>query len=443
MPPKKGKKNPNEPVPIPEDTYLRARKLIDLKSAPKAPKGPLTNEEWCIQPAFHTMPEFKQVIHYWQQCAIVKFEERLGVKPPSRLKTVDSDEVIKKKWTRKEITEVFKYLKSQVKQANKRSGQFLKQLEKKEKKETKRQNLLNQIANTTELMNEELRSSRRFTEKQQLFDKRYMLGTKLGETCSTNNTLIVMEASEKQAAYVDEMKDEVSKLLNTVVAETGETFNLATFTGSAVNTWCAQYQNKEDPKKGMADSLKWLNKALNPKSMNSQPFPPDYASMINKFTAEGVPLPSRLFLCVSKRPEGSEDETLEIVRDIRSNRKPPSKNDPVFPINVVAFDPSAVGDTDEVRFFEELAGEKGSFMFDTSQDDLLALDKMLKAVAVKTKQLAKLNKKLDKMEDLSEQVAEDRKLLQVQLALQRMLESDFEVTNWALTNETPVEQPEI
>merc|ERR1712157_675911 len=89
----------------------------------------------------------------------------------------------------------------------------------------------------------------------------------------------------------------------------------------------------------------------------------------------------------------------------------------------------------EIKFFEELAGDKGSFMFDTSQEDLLALDKMLKAVGVKKKQLDKLNKKLDKLEDLSEKVAEDRKLLQVQIALQKMLESDFEICNWALKTE--------
>merc|ERR1711941_64975 len=121
----------------------------------------------------------------------------------------------------------------------------------------------------------------------------------------------------------------------------------------------------------------------------------------------------------------------------------PAKGQPVLPINVVAFDPSLVGDDEEQKFFDEVAGENGSFMIDTSAEDLVALDKMLKAVAVKKKQLDKLNKKLDKLEDLSEKVAEDRKLLQVQIALQKMLESDYEICNWALTNETPVSGPAI
>merc|ERR1712083_305844 len=129
--------------------------------------------------------------------------------------------------------------------------------------------------------------------------------------------------------------------------------------------------------------------------------------------------------------------------ELRATRQPPLKNHPVLPINVVAFDPQAVGDQAEVKFFEEFASDKGSFMFDTSQEDLQALDKMLKAVGVKKKQLDKLNKKLDKLEDLSERVAEDRKLLQVQIALQKLLESDFEVINWALTNEAPAAGPAI
>jgi len=81
-------------------------------------------------------------------------------------------------------------------------------------------------------------------------------------------------------------------------------------------------------------------------------------------------------------------------------------------------------------------------MFDTSQEDLKALDMMLKSVATKTKQLAKLNKKLDKLEDLSEQCDGDRQLLQMQLALQKLLDSDYEVVNWALTVEQPVEKTE-
>lgn len=429
---------------MPEDSFNRGKKLIELKSAPKPPKGELTQEEWCVQPAFHSLPEFKQAIHYWQQCATVKYDERLNIKAPSRLKNIESEDVVKKRWTRKEITDVFKDLKKQVKQGTKRSGQFLKQLEKKEKKEEKRWKLVQQIKDVEEQMSEELRSSRRFAGKQLLFEPKYMTGSKLGEACPSKNVLIVIEASDKMAAWADECKEECLKLLNTVIQPSEcETFNIATFSVAGVNTWCPQFQPKEDPKKGFADSLKWLGKAMNPKAMNSQPFPPDYVGMLNKFTAEGTPLPTHIFLCVSRSPDDTNADIIALIQELRATRQPPLKNSPVLPINVVAFDPQAVGDTVESKFFEDLAGEKGSFMFDTSQEDLQALDKMLKAVGVKKKQLDKLNKKLDKLEDLSERVAEDRKLLQVQIALQKMLESDYEICNWALTNEAPAPGPAI
>lgn len=90
-----------------------------------------------------------------------------------------------------------------------------------------------------------------------------------------------------------------------------------------------------------------------------------------------------------------------------------------------------------------MAGPSGSFLIDTSADDLIQLDKMLKSVQVKKKQLDKLNKKLEKMEDLSARLEEDRSLLQMQIALQRMLENDYNITDWALKNEEVVPEPEI
>lgn len=446
MPPKGKKKDPNAPTLIPEDTYVRAKKLMELKVAPKAPKGggiDLTSEEWCIPPAFHSIAEFKQAIIFWQQCAIVQYKERMDLKAVSRMKYVDDDEkAAKKPHPNKEIKDMFKFLKSQAKQATKRTGQFLKQLEKKEKKELKRETLLQNIANVDKQMNEELKASRNFVEKQDLFGK-YMTGSKLGDKGPRKNALIVMELSDKQAAWADEMKDEVIKLLNTVIDEDTESFNLATFNATGVNTWCPQFQSKTDPKKGLADSLKWLNKNCSAKAAGPHAFPPDYIGMLQKFTAEGQSPPFRIFLCCSRSPEGATSSTLAIMKQLRQDMDPPGKGEPVLPINVVAFDPTIVGDEDEKNFFEALAGPNGSSMIDTSAEDLAALDKMLKAVQVKKKQLDKLNKKLLKMEDLSERVAEDRRLLQVQIALQSMLQSDMELCDWALKNEAPVVVPDI
>jgi len=220
--------------------------------------------------------------------------------------------------------------------------------------------------------------------------------------------------------------------------------NIATFSGSNVTTWCPQYQSKSDPKKGLADSLKWLNKNFSAKTAGAQSFPPDWCAMLNKFTAEGTQPPWRIFACCSRSPEGQgTNDALELIKDLRTNMDSPAKNEPILPINVVAFDPTTVGDDDEKAFFDTVAGENGRFMIDTSQEDLIALDKMLKAVQVKKKQLDKLNKKLDKMEDLSEPVNQNRELLQMQIALQTMLANDFEIIDWALKNEAVPAGPEI
>jgi len=259
---KKGK-DPNAPTLIPEDTFVRVKKLVELKVAPKAPKGELTAEEWCIPPAVHSTAEFKSTIHYWQQTGIVRYTEQKQLQVPSRMRAVESEATVKKPHPRKEIQDLFKYAKGQVKQATKRTAQFLKQMEKKEGKELKRQALLQQIQEVDSQMNEELRSARRFVEKQKLFDKDQMYGSKLCLDCKAprKNALIILESSDKQAQWIDETKDEVTKLLNTVIAEGEcESINIATFSGGSVSAWCPSFQSKSDPKKGLADSLKWLNK---------------------------------------------------------------------------------------------------------------------------------------------------------------------------------------
>eukprot|EP00440_Ansanella_granifera_P057976 gb/GFBE01062847.1/.p1 GENE.gb/GFBE01062847.1/~~gb/GFBE01062847.1/.p1 ORF type:complete len:444 (+),score=147.20 gb/GFBE01062847.1/:1-1332(+) len=440
---KGGKKDPNAPTLVPEDTFQRAKKLVDLKVAMKQPKGEFTSEEWCIPPSFHSTPEFKQTIQFWQQCAIVQHHER-GMKVPSRMKSLaDPSKCEKKAHPRKEIQDLFKFLKSMNKQATKRTGQFLKQLEKKEGKEVKRETLLKQIHDVDEQMNEELRSSRKFVDRQQLFEKKYMVGSKLGEQAPRKNALILIEQSDVQSAWVDETKDEIVKFINGVIEPECETFNLAMFSGSTVTPWCPQFQSKTDPKKGLADALKWLNKQFSAKSCGAQSFPPDWCGAINKYTAEGTAMPWRIYICCSRSPEGANKEIIDLVANLRANNDAPAKGEPVLPINIVAFDPSIVGNEDEKAFFTEIAGPNGSSLIDTSQEDLLALDKMLKAVQVKRKQLDKLNKKLDKMEDLSERVAEDRSLLQMQIALNNMLANDLELCDWALKNEEEPPAPDI
>merc|ERR1711964_153869 len=104
-------------------------------------------------------------------------------------------------------------------------------------------------------------------------------------------------------------------------------------------------------------------------------------------------------------------------------------------IRVVCFDPETEGDEGVAAFFKKLGGEESmhsSFMVDTSQEDCMGMDKYLKSVAAKRKQLDKLRKKLEKMEDLSEKVSTDRKLLRSQQSLERLLTNDFEVIDAAM-----------
>lgn len=445
---KKGKKkDPNAPTLVAEDTILRIKKLQELKVAIKAPKPgqPYTSEEFCIPPVIHGDKEFKQIIHYWQNCAVVHYAER-DMKVPSRLKEFEDDaKTVKKHFPRKEIQAWWKWLKKFTKQATKQTGKFMKQMDKKEAKETKRMNLLKQITDVDLVMNDELRASRKFVGRQELFEKKYMIGSKLGEHAPAKDALILIEQSDKMAQFVDEAKDEVSKLLNEVVNVECETFNLGVFNSGGQTTWCPQFQSKNDPKKGLADAIKWLGKNVSVKTCNPQAFPPDWGAMLAKFTGEGVKPPWRIFLCCSRPPPDTEvrGTILEKVEELRKTLPPPQKNSPVLPINVVAFDPEVVGEQADKDFLGNIAGENGQFAIDTSQEDLLALDKMLKSVQTKKKQFDKLNKKLDKMEDLSEQVAEFRQLFQMQIALQRMLESDLEICDFALKREEPVTVPDI
>eukprot|EP00928_Gymnodinium_smaydae_P087994 TRINITY_DN72155_c0_g1_i1.p1 TRINITY_DN72155_c0_g1~~TRINITY_DN72155_c0_g1_i1.p1 ORF type:complete len:448 (+),score=160.80 TRINITY_DN72155_c0_g1_i1:93-1436(+) len=447
MAPKAKKKNPNEPVLVPEDAFVRVTKLKDLKVAVKPPKGEFTREELCIAPPFQLQlgADFKQAVGYWDNCATIHYAERKVLQAPTRMKIVETEAAQKKPHTRKEIGDLLKWQKSFVKQSVKRTGQFLKQLEKREAKETKRNNLLKQIGDVDTLMNEELRAARRFSETQEIFLKKYMIGSKLGETCPKKQALIILELSEKQQPFVDEAKEEVLKLLNQVIRIEGgsATIQLATFSAAGVNVWMPSvpFQSKDDPKKGIDDAIKWLNKMFSPKTCGPQAFPPDWTAMLNKFAGPDTPLPYRIYMCCSRKPNESQ-EVLALLETLRQ-QDPPAKNEPVLPINVVAFDPGIVGDEEEKAFFEAVAGPHGSFLIDTTAEDLVALDKMLKAVAVKKKQLDKLNKKLDKMEDLSEKVLEDKELFQTQVALQRLLENDYELLDWALKNETPIPGPEI
>merc|ERR1712151_183842 len=176
---------------------------------------------------------FKEVVQYWKQCAIVSYAERVEMKEkaPTRMKIIDTDGANKKPHPRKEIQDLLKFLKSLCKQATKRTGQFLKNLEKKEGKETKREGLNKQYDDTEDWMNKELKRARDFANAQGLFDRKYMIGSKLGDAAPKQRILIVLELSDKLATFVDEAKEEVRRLLYEVINpdENTTTLNIGLF----------------------------------------------------------------------------------------------------------------------------------------------------------------------------------------------------------------------
>jgi len=318
---------------------------------------------------------------------------------------------------------------------SKRTAQFLKQLEKKEGKETKREVLAKSIAELDEEMNEEIRRARAFAESQELFKKKYMVGSKLGDIAPEKNGLIIMEISDRQSLWLNEMKDEVTKLMTEVLSSS--TVNLATFSATSVQTWCPDFQNLGDAKKGLADAMKWLTKTVTRKACMAQPGPPDLLALLKRFIREGVNnRPTRIYMCCAGSFSADKDALLKGLHNLRQEINPDAADgDPVLPFNIVAFDPNLVGKMDENDFFNEIATPHGSFMIDTSKEDLAALDRMLKSVQKKKKLLEKHTRKLEKMEVLSDHVVEDRRLLNAQIALQRMLENDLEILEFALKNE--------
>lgn len=297
------KRDPNSDVVVPEDAYLRVRKLCDQKIQNKPPKGDLNEEAWSIPPVNHSMPEFKQIIQYWKQCAVVQYAERKELKTPTLKRHVCPADIplpTRKKF--KEMTELFKFMKTTTKQADKRTGQFLKQLQKKEKKEDKRKSLVLQIENFEKLLNEESRKAVDFA-KQHNFEGMFPPDPK--------------EVEKAQALLEAEKEKKSSSKMSAV-----------------------------------------------------HPAPP-----------EGE----------EKAPEPEKEKEEEAV-----------------PVNVE---------------FE--------------------IDRYLKTINGYKKKIAALTKKLDKMEDLSSMVDEDRKNLLVQLALQAMLAEDKDIIDWAMNNTEPPPAPDV
>merc|ERR1712070_477064 len=96
-----------------------------------------------------------------------------------------------------------------------------------------------------------------------------------------------------------------------------------------------------------------------------------------------------------------------------------------LPTSVVSYEPEVEGDFSQEEFFAELVGPEGHFQVDTSKQGMEMVDKTLADVKKKKKQFDKFNKKLGKMEDMSEKLSEFKSLLYQQVSVENLVRNDW------------------
>lgn len=182
---------------------------------------------------------------------------------------------------------------------------------------------------------------------------------------------------------------------------------------------------KEWKKKGSADCQKWFQKQFTPKAGAAAPWPPDWLAMVEKLVEDEENLPSAVFVACSKAPMPLRDP-LNRMTDVRTLKDLP------LPMEVVSYDPEVEGDFNQEEFFAELVGPEGHFQVDTSKQGMEMVDKTLADVKKKKKQFDKFNKKLGKMEDMSDKLKDYKGLLYKQISIENLLRNDWILHEQAL-----------
>jgi len=442
------KKDPNAPIVVHDDACVRTKRILDLKIAPKPPKGDLTVDDTSVPPAFHNDAVLKPNVEYWLKAGVVRYADRKSAQPPSTLTPrpatsggCKAEDNLKQR-PRKEVQDLMKALKKLVTQAEKRTGLFLKQLEKNEAKVMKREALRIKIEDLDKAMNDELRRLRRFAAEQKIFSPEFVQGSKFGDKAPRKNVLICCELSERQSKWMDEVKDEVTKFVNGTINPQVDAFNIGILTDSGMECWMGAYQSPKDAKKGSGDALKWLGKNLNPKFCAGRG-DPDWTHLLahagicdeqGSILAPGAAgeTASTVFFAISRPPSGNTAK--KILATVQEHRQA-SKTGYGVPFRLIGFDPAILEDESMQQFLAEMGGPKGKYMVDTSQDDLQKIDQYLNSVKAKRKQLEKLNKQFEKLEDLSGKLDSDRKLLSQQIFMEKMLRNDLDLMDHALKTE--------
>lgn len=413
-----------------EDAIQRGKRYLEAKIVPRASKGELTLEDLSIPPHFLADPVLKPVAYFTkkkktkttegeeEESEVLDEQHIEDIPPPSRLGHSASDSNLRA-MVRKEVADVTKTLKAQVKNAEKRKFMFEKQTSKIQTKVDKRNVLLDKIRQMDQSMNDELRSCRRYAVDTHLFDPVYMYGSKFGTKAPRKQVLILAEKSEAMGQYVDEALDEMKKFLDQVIVNCSS-FNIGVF-DAAATLFSPTFVDPADPKKGLAAAMKWLPKNYTAKGMVELPRP-NWNDMLGPIMETGC-TPSAIYMACFNAPENT-DAVLEFME---------GKG---VPIHCVCFDVEAeTNDATMHAFFNAIGGEEGKMTIDTSQRDMKCVDQMMQSVKGKKKQLEKLLKQLEKMEDAEPSLVCSQELMEEQRCILEFVKNDLEVCEAALAGE--------
>jgi hypothetical protein len=430
-------------VLVQSDAFARAAKIKEAGLKPTKPKPPdLTEEDLSLPPSVSMGSlEFKSATNYWQNASTVKFSEQGTMRVPEDvlnpqlgltsgaggIQKSASDSALVRKF-KKDVQDQWKYMKTQVKLAEKGKKLFFGTFTKVETKNEKRNTLLKQIKDVEDGIEKDLRDADEYAKKNRLFAIKYLYGSKLGAEAPPKDIVVVAEVSDKMVTWMENAKNDILPFFTGVIEKSVESFNMMLFSSAGVTPYMPTFTPtvpEGKVKKGAADCQKWLGKQYNPKAAGNAPWPPDWLQLVETLVKEEEALPSAVYIVCSKAPMPLQN-VLERMNDIRTMKGID------LPIHVVSYDPDVAGDFNQEGFFNEFVGPKGSFQVDTSKRDMEHVDALLANVKKKKKQLEKLNKKVGKMEDLTEKVEDLRGLLSKQISVENMLRNDWILHEQAL-----------
>jgi hypothetical protein len=413
-------------VMVYEDVYMRAKKFAEVKPVAQKPKGDITLEDLSLPIPFQQLPEIRPAVQYWQNAGTVKYQQRGLLAWPTNAKEEDLSENEEQRRPKKEIQDLVKVMKTNAKQAEKVKNACFKQYEKCETKHEKRTGILEKIKDIETEIDDDLRKADTYAKKRKLFATKYVYGSKLGQKCADENVVVVAEVTDRMSEWMEEAREDVSKFFS-VLEKSSETFNMFLL-GESITPYKQGFQQTHS-KTGAADCQKWFTKMFTPKTASGSPWPPDWVGLMHSLCGDES-LPTSIHIVCSKAPS-----TLQRVSTYLDEVRQQHKK--AIPVTIVAFDPDVEKDANQKNLFKDLVGENGELLVDTTKTDMDHVDKILIGVKSKKKQLEKLQKQLDKIDDVSAALVTNRKILQVQCSLDQLVRNDLELLEAGMKKPAP------